>query len=279
MASPHIGLIVMGAETLADYRVFAKTLEVWHPDATLYVYTDSKTPVSSVPFKGTVHTRIALDKYSGLTRNAMEARAGAAYKTLWTDFMYEKANVIEWMLETQKTKVGVWFLDADITFLAPLPAILADKTVALSPHFIRPGDEAKFGKYNGGFLWINDRSYLTVWRAAGATARFYEQSALEEVAKTAGSLLYEFPIQVNFGWWRMFQSTDPPAAIAAKFSLFRAEQSVGIRYDGKALQSVHTHWYQKDGSATDAFNRFLKDIVARFPTHKPLAQFGRACCS
>jgi hypothetical protein len=276
MASPHIGLIVMGAETLADYRVFVKTLEAWHPDATLYVYTDSKTPIATVPFKGTVHTRVALDAYTGLTRPLMESRKGTVYKTLWTDFMYEKANVIEWMLETQKTKAGVWFLDADITFLAPLPAIPADKTVALSPHFIRPGDEAKFGKYNGGFLWMNNPAHLSVWRAAGAAARFYEQSALEEVANAADAALYEFPIQVNFGWWRMFQSTEPAAAIAAKFSLFRADRSVGIRYDGTALQSVHTHWYQKDGSATDAFNRFLKDIVARFPTHKPLSQFGKA---
>ena len=276
MASPHIGLIVMGAETLADYKVFAKTLEAWHPDATLYVYTDSKTPIASVPFKGTVLCRVALDAYTGLTRPLMEARKGSVYKTLWTDFMYEKANVIEWMLETQKSEQGVWFLDADITFLAPLPAIPADKTVALSPHFIRPGDEAKFGKYNGGFLWMNDPVHLAVWRAAGKGARFYEQSALEEVSAAAGSALYEFPIQVNFGWWRMFQSTGPVAAIAAKFSLFRADRSVGIRYDGKALQSVHTHWYQKDGSATDAFNRFLKDIVARFPMHRPLAQFGKA---
>lgn len=280
MASPHIGLIVTGLHALLDYTVFCRTLEVWHPDATLYVFTDSETPVHTVTFKGTVHVKVALDAYKGLTRRAMEGRPGILYDSLFKDYTYEKANVLDWMwsMSPAHTLEGAWFLDADICFLAPLPAIPATTTLALSPHSIRPADERLYGKYNAGFLWFKDRTYLDAWRAAARTSRFFEQAALEDLATLANatSSLYEFPIQVNFGWWRMFQSTEPPAAIAAKFSLFRAEQSVGIRYDGKALQSVHTHWYQMDGSATDSFNRFLKSIVARFPTHRPLAQFGKA---
>ena len=280
MASPHIGLIVTGANALSDYKVFCKTLEVWHPDATLYVFTDSETPVHTVAFKGTAHVKVALDAYKGLTRQDMERRPGVLYNSLFKDYTYEKANVLDWMWSMSPALPlgggGAWFLDADICFLAPLPAIPATATIALSPHSIRPSDERLYGRYNAGFMWFKSSEFLASWRAAAPSSRFFEQAALEDLAAAAGSSLYEFPLQVNFGWWRMFQSTDPPAAIAAKFSLFRADRSVGIRYEGKALQSVHTHWYQKDGSATDAFNRFLKDFVARFPTHKPLAQFGRA---
>jgi hypothetical protein len=41
----RIGLIVTGAEALVDFRIFCRTLEVWHPTAHLYVFTDSVTPV------------------------------------------------------------------------------------------------------------------------------------------------------------------------------------------------------------------------------------------
>lgn len=265
----------MGENTLKDFQVFVKTLEVWHSDAHLYVYTDSKTPINSVKFKGTMHVNACLDMYTGKNRQEMEAIDGKIYKTLWTDFMYEKVAVLQWMLDTKGVSdTGAWFLDADITFLAPLPEIPETTTVALSPHFIREMDEAKYGRYNGGFMWFKDKDLLDVWKKAGHTARFYEQSALEEVAKVA-TRLYEFPIQVNFGWWRMFQSPRAPPEIQAKFSLFRAGKSLGIRYDGAPLQSIHTHWYQNDISPTGIFNSWIRAFVERYKIHKPLSSFSR----
>jgi len=274
----HIGLIVLGEDALKDFQVFVRTLEVWHPDAHLYVYTDSKTPVHSVKFKGTIRSDASLEMYAGKTRQEMEAIEGNIYKTLWADFMYEKATVLEWMFDTKGVSdTGAWFMDADITFLAPLPEIPETATVALSPHFIRAIDESKFGRYNGGFMWVKDIGLLDVWKKAGHTARFYEQSALEEVAKEAKTTaqLYEFPIQVNFGWWRMFQSSLAPPDIQGKFSLFRAEKSLGIRYDGVPLQSIHTHWYQNDRSATGVFNSWIRAFVERYKMHKPLAALSR----
>ena len=50
MPAPHIALIVTGAESLADLIVFVKTIEVWHPDGTLYVLTDSATNIESISF-------------------------------------------------------------------------------------------------------------------------------------------------------------------------------------------------------------------------------------
>jgi hypothetical protein len=270
----HIGLIVTGADALKDFEVFVRTLEVWHPDACLYVYTDSKTSFETIKFKGTMRTLVGLDIYTGKTRQEMEAIPGNFYKTLWTDFMYEKATVLEWMFNTKALSEGAWFLDADITFLAPLPAIPSTATVALSPHYIRTMDEAKYGHYNGGFLWFKDSSMLNAWREAGHTARFYEQSALEEVAKVAVNL-YEFPIQVNFGWWRMFQAAQSPPDIQSKFSLFRADKGIGIRYDGAPLQSIHTHWYQNDRSPTGAFNAWIRAFVERYVIHKPMANFKK----
>jgi len=282
-ATPHVGLIVTGADTLFDFQVFVKTLSIWHPDAQLFVFTDFVTEpyIKAIKTTLTIHTRSALTKYAGKDRKVMELLPGTTYKTMWTDFMYEKANVLAWMFSTNpalKTQ-GAWFLDADITFLAPLPVIPSEAVIALSPHHIRPFDEARFGKYNGGFLWIKDDGLLDVWRTAGYTARFYEQSALETIAavateKSVGNL-YEFPIQVNFGWWRMYQGLEAPDKIQAKFSINRIDISVGLRYDGVPLQSIHTHWHDM-ASVTGFFNKWVDTFTQRFAgAHKPLKQWRR----
>ena len=108
----HIGLIVTGEKCLEDFKVFCSSLSLWHSDAILYVFTDSFTPIEKVPFPGKVLLNKCLDKYKGLNRRMMEQMPGKVYKSLWTDFMYEKANVLEWVFEN--TSEGAWFLDADI---------------------------------------------------------------------------------------------------------------------------------------------------------------------
>lgn len=262
---PCIGLIVTGTQTLWDFQVFLKTLAMWHSEAELFVYTDESTEsqIRSLKTSLKINTRPALTKYTGLDRKTMEAMDGVTYATLWTDFMYEKANVLQWMFESKGgAEQGLWFLDADITFLAPLPTIPDRATVALSPHYIRTVDEMRFGKYNGGFMWIKDPTLLEVWRSAGHGSRFYEQSALESVASAAAGGLYEFPIQVNFGWWRMFQSIDAPHIIQSRFGFNRFDKSIGLRYADHPIQSIHTHWH--DGtSVTGLFNRWIDAYTAR----------------
>ena len=277
MPAPNIGLIVTGKAAAAEFQIFCKSLEVWHPDASLYLFTDTATQplIAETRFKGTIHCRTTLDAYTGLTRTDMEARPGrSGTMSLWTEFMYEKAGVLEWMWEVQpavKTE-GAWFMDTDITHLAPLPTIPPHASVALSPHYIRDSDCRKFGKYNGGYLWMKDHALIQAWRDAGPTSRFYEQAALEYVAAVAAGGLYEFPIQVNFGWWRMYQGSESPPLIQSKFSIYRPDTSAGVRFDGAVLQSIHTHWHDKT-SVTGAFNAWFEMWTRRFVTaHRPLAQ-------
>jgi hypothetical protein len=168
-------------------------------------------------------------------------------------------------------------MDADISHLAPLPTIPSHATVALSPHYIRDADCRLYGKYNAGFLWIKSRELLDAWRDAAPTSRFFEQAALEYVAAVAAGGLYEFPPQVNFGWWRMYQASAAPPAIMAKFSIFRSDTSVGVRYDGAPLQSIHTHWSDTSSSTAGAFNAWFEQWTRTFARlHRPLAAFRTA---
>ena len=277
VTAPHIALIVTGADALADLVIFVKTLEVWHPDATLYILTDSATKIGDIRFKGTMHVRVTLDGYRGLNRKAMEGLPGRIYDTLFKDYTYEKADVIEWAFSLGGVgDNGVWFMDSDITHLAPMPELPENTTLALSPHYIRESDCRLYGKYNAGYFWLRDASLIPAWRSAGFTSRFFEQVALEDIAVVAGRGLYEFPIQVNFGWWRMFQGLAPPAEVQSKFSFNRADISVGLRYNGMVVQSIHTHWYDTTGSAAGVFNGWINEYTSKFASHKPMAGFRRS---
>jgi hypothetical protein len=275
---PHIGLLVSGPEALAEYNLFVSTLELWHPDAVLYVFTDSETPLIKTPKFGTMHVnQTALDKYKGMRRAEMEATPGVLYDSLWKEYMYEKANVLKWMFESNPAllKHGAWFMDADILHCAPLPIIPDYATLALSPHYIRAADESKFGHFNAGYMWVKDQAFLDIWKAAGHSSRFFEQAALEDVARAAGPSVYSFPPSVNFGWWRMFQSPFSPPDQQKKFSVYRPDSGIGLRYDGQTLQSIHTHWYQRDGSATHAFNQWFIQMSKILKAHKPMQQLIR----
>ena len=274
MTAPRIGLIVTGKEALDDFALFVKTLEQWHPTAELFVYTDSETPVSQIKTKLTIRTKQFMDRYKGLNRAQMEKLKGTVYDSLFKDYTYEKAAVLEWMFETQATPA--WFLDADISHLAPLPIIPETTELALSQHMIKPQDEARYGKYNAGYMWFKSATLVPKWKELGHKSRFFEQAALEDLANSLPQgALYEFPPQVNFGWWRMQQSTVPQRDIQAKFSIFRGDQSIGIRYDGKPLQSIHTHWFSTTAFECVSFRMWFDNFTTKFKTHKPIQNYRK----
>jgi len=275
MAPPRIGLIVTGKDAFADFALFIRTLEQWHPNAELFVYTDSDTPVNLVKTKLNLRYKTAMDQYKGLKRAQMETMKGIFYDSLFKDYTYEKAAVLDWMFETQATEPA-WFLDADISHLAPLPLIPDGTELALSQHMIRPASEAKYGKYNAGYMWFKSAALIPKWKILGHSSRFYEQAALEDLANSIPKeALYEFPAQVNFGWWRMQQSTTSQRDIQAKFSIFRNDKSIGIRYDGKPLQSIHTHWYSTTEFECVAFRMWFDTFTSKFKTHKPLQNYRK----
>jgi len=152
-------------------------------------------------------------------------------------------------------KTGVWFLDADICFFGPLPVLPATATVGLSPHYIRKSDTDLYGVYNAGFVWLKDLSWVKVWRDAIPASRFFEQAALETVATMAKDGLYQFDVNHNYGWWRMFQSSHSPAHQMELFGINRAV-GAGITVENLPLGSVHTHFLDRTG-ITDQFNLFM----------------------
>lgn len=262
---------------LKDLEVLFWSLEAWYKDTLphVYLYTDDETSAQIPKYKGKLSVKKALNEYSGFNRQQMEKLPGKIYKTKWTDFMCEKINAIHWAFTDQHPDTeGVWFLDADICLFAKLPEIPSGSELALAPHYIRPGDEAKYGRYNGGFLWIGNQELLKVWADTTHTSRFFEQAALEDVAAAAKSL-YVFSIQQNFGWWRLFQNTSRVDEIIAKFGLNRRGEGIGLTYEGIPLGSVHTHFFENNDLVTIKFNVFLKSLLEKLGKHPPAQDFLR----
>jgi hypothetical protein len=234
---------------------------------------------ADLPFK--IHSRSTLSRYTAFTRQEMERMTGEGSKTVWMDFMMEKISLLEWVFESEPIlteKGGVLFCDADICFFGPLPEIPAYATVALSRHMIRQADEGKYGRYNGGFLWMKHQRHLNTWREGCKISRFYEQSALEDVAADSAfdGELYEFPITQNYGWWRMFQADESVEKRKNAWTMhrFKHPKTAGILIDGEPLGSIHTHLYCTTDIVTITFNRWVHENLRRLAImHMPAKNF------
>jgi hypothetical protein len=271
-----ITTIATGKKSAAELKCLIQTLEMFESGASLYIFTDSETaPIIPASTLIRIQKLPCLDEFSGKTRAEMEALPGKNYKSMWSEFMIQKAFVLKWALEDaeQASKKGVWFLDSDIALFAPLPVYAAPKTLALSPHYIRPADERKFGHFNGGMLWIRDVKHLDDWKWATLSSRFYEQSALEDVWNVCPSdQRIEMPPQVNLGWWRHGQSVEAPPEIEKKLGFQRQPGCMGLKYEGFILQSVHTHWYEQS-----LFNAWIRNALQKIQkTHDPAKRFLQA---
>ena len=255
---------------IEDLRVLLASLQIFNATPpTVYMFCDKRVAdvLHTFKYPGRVIFREDLNRYSPFTRAAMEALPGRTFKSMWHEFMTEKINLLRWVFDKEQT--GVFFCDADICFLDALPPVPEGALVALSPHQIRPGDEAKYGKYNGGFLWMKEARHAETWWAACAGARFYEQSALEDVAASlTGPELFEFPVTQNYGWWRMWQGVRIPEELQAEWSIHRGKGGAGIMVGGTTLGSVHTHFVTKD-PATQAFNEWVISWLRRLGSHVP----------
>jgi hypothetical protein len=167
---------------------------------------------------------------------------------------------------------GVYYLDSDICFFNSLPVIPPNYKVALSPHMIHPRDEALYGKYNAGFLWVRDLEAVDAWRKACGSSRFFEQAALEVFdSEKWSSTRYLFPIQENYGWWRMYQGTQSPQALQSEWSIFRRDHTSGLCVSGKPLLSIHTHFGERTDIVTCAFNDYVFQYLCRLGKYPPAA--------
>jgi hypothetical protein len=262
-----------------DLKVFLTTLDLFNaikPKVYLLCDTALKERVTATKiYSGEIIFSTGLNSYTGKTRLIMERTPGQIYKTEWEDFMMEKATVLD--LAYAAGEQRVFFFDSDICFMGPLPTVPATAKLGLSRHMIRPADEARFGTYNAGFVYTADSTIPHKWREASKHSRYYDQAALEDLDKHYGAAdaVHYFPIQNNYGWWRMFQGTESPQANAADWSINRIVGTAGLCVSKLPLLSIHTHWGEAHDLATANFNRFVYGTLHKLKSHPPAATLRR----
>ena len=235
---------------------------------TVFIYCCSKVKDyldKKQPYKGKIQYKVVLEKYTDLTRQQMERLPSTkGLSNLFHDFTQEKCDLMEWALQSlpddQKEK-GVLFCDADICWLGPLPDLTVGKTLGLSPHMIRHEDSLLYGTYNAGFIWTNQDQMPLRWRNACKTSRFFEQAALEDLEdSTPENEVYIFGQEYNYGWWRMFQSSNPYEVQQKAWKIHRDtnQSHSGLCVNEVPVRCIHTHWKTKDHT-TNQFNIWILD--------------------
>jgi hypothetical protein len=252
---------------LQDLDLFLKTLALWNaapPPLYLYCTKLVADAIKTFKYPGKIHTKQVLQAYEGLSRAQMEkAPSKKGYPNLFYDFTLEKCALMEWSLKSVSAgnkERGVLFCDADLVWLGPVPKIPAEKQLALSHHCIKRVDEMKYGIYNAGCLWTNDAEMPTKWLEVSKSSRFFEQAALEDLAlQYKEDQLFKFGQEVNYGWWRMFQSDDTFQDKQADWLIKRNPQQAhsGLLVKGNPLVCIHTHFKTED-FITTKFNNYVK---------------------
>jgi hypothetical protein len=266
--------LLVNENAIDDLTIFIYTLERWNVSLpTLYIYCTSvsKDQISALQYKGTTYYNTSLDLYSNLTRARMERMpSNQNLSNKWHDFMNEKCNLMEWALTNSHT--GVLLCDADLCWLGPLPVIPEGTEVALSPHLILESDEEKFGKYNGGLIWMSSIQAVQIWREASMVSKFFEQYALNTVAESYP--IYEFGSHINYGWWRMFQGRVTPDKSKARWTIHRDDTHSGLCVDGEPVVCIHTHWKTTD-YVTNMFNTWIVGKLTILKKNKKVAMILR----
>jgi hypothetical protein len=256
-----------------DLKVFFNSLALWNKTDYPKVYLYADDNLEDIDYPGIIVRSNVLNKYTSFNRAKMEKMPSEKYSSLWLEFQAEKLNLLDWVFDSEPAarEDGVFYFDADICFFGPLPQIPKTAIVGLSPHMICNEDVARFGKYNAGFLWVKTRGAIETWRQACPTSRFFEQAALECFDKPEwAGVVHTFPIQYNYGWWRLWQGTNSSKELMAEWSMQRSAKHSGILVQDEPLCSVHTHWSERFDRATYTFNSFIiKRLEILAPFHGP----------
>ena len=240
-----------------DLSLLLMTLSRKHKEIPVFIACDTAIQqyFEKNNFGLSLHFETCLDKYKSMNRQQMEKNGN------WIDFMLEKATILKKALSTYSNS---FFLDADICLLNGLPDIDLSKDIMLSRHYILEENENKYGQFNGGFFFVNNIKFIDWFYTTSKTrSKFFEQQTLDychEEFKVG-----YFPIQNNFGWWRLFECDNPKERLN-KFNV----QKGHIYYDGQPLRSIHTHFEEIKPSYTSEFNKIIISLLEKSTNQKDI---------
>ena len=202
----------------------------------------------------------SLSQYTEMNRQQMEKNG------TWLMFMLRKCDGIDYAMHNDNQR-NVLFVDSDMVFLNTIEDQCGiDNThngmtmaidIGRSPHYNRKVNQEQFGKYNGGFLFINHHGFTDWWKFASSTkSRYYEQASIEDADEAFST--FDVPIQYNYGWWRLYECE--PNQIVEREKQFRVIDGT-LMYDGSPLRTIHTHFEERKFSYIVKYNIFIMRLL------------------
>ena len=233
-----------------DLRLLLHSLELYHQDIPIFILCDKwvNDKIDEDEYNLKIYKRVELEKYTNMNRKIMEET------NIFREFLYKKLDTIEYALEINENTL---FLDCDIILLNKMDLLIDKKyDVGLSPHHILEESEKMFGKYNVGFVYINNKTILSYWRnLMKKNIGYYEQGALDYFEEDFK--VFKFDDSYNYGWWRLFQCINPQE----RLNLFTIDDT--IYYEFNTLKCIHTHLYEKNDQQTIQFNKLILQMLEK----------------
>ena len=151
------------------------------------------------------------------------------------DFSSKKTNTIEHALEHHSNSL---YVDADITIASPLGLVDDSKDLGLTPAV--PELITKHGKYNAGWVFVNNKKFPHWWRneMAKSSYRYNEQFCLNNAAKYFD--LFHFPPNYSFSPDRQLSySVIKSRKWVHRFLRINSDADKGMTYRDKSIISFH----------------------------------------
>ncbi len=151
------------------------------------------------------------------------------------DFSSKKTNTIEQALEHHSNTL---YVDADVTIASPLGLVNDSKDLGLTPAV--PELITKYGKYNAGWVFVNNKKFPHWWRneMAKSSYRYNEQFCLNNAAKYFE--LFHFPPNYSFSPHRQLSySVIKSRKWVHRFLRINSDTDKGIVFKDKSIVSLH----------------------------------------
>lgn len=215
-----------------DLTILLNSLEKFHKDIPVFIACDITVQkhFDKNNYRLKLFFDACLDKYDGMNEEQMKQ------KGVFTDFKLEKVNILKSAISEYSNSL---FIDSKVCLLDCLPVVDLSKDVILC---YNNTNENKDENFNDSYFFVNNIKFLEWFRTNLKTLDYcYEEFKVGY-----------FPIQNNFGWWRLYECDNSDERIR-KFTI----NDGIVLYDNKCLKSVHTHFSDMTDSLTGDFNKFL----------------------
>ena len=213
-----------------------RSIALFHPDIPIFISAQSIVKKRLEQENGlptNITITLGLEKYGNKSWKLLSAPEAI-------EFLSQKSIIIEQALKHHPNSL---FVDSDITMASPLGLVDDSKDLGLA--LTVPERITSFGKYNAGWIFVNNKKFPHWWRNAMAkgSSPFIEQICLNDVTKHFN--IFHFLPNYNF-------SPDGQLSYFAveskkwfhRLLRINSDTNKGITYKDRSIVSFHYRYYR-----------------------------------